>query len=84
MNSLLNPEGKVMLFFTKIAYSAYLNILWFFCCLPVVTAGASTTALFYVTLKMAKDEEGNVTKSFFQAFRRGAGAGRICVLPYAV
>ncbi len=70
MNSLLNPEGKVMLFFTKIAYSAYLNILWFLCCLPVVTAGASTTALFYVTLKMAKDEEGNVTKSFFQAFRQ--------------
>lgn len=70
MNSLLNPEGKVMLLFTKIAYSAYLNILWFFCCLPVVTAGASTTALFYVTLKMAKDEEGNVTKAFFRAFRQ--------------
>lgn len=70
MNSLLNPESKAMLFFTKIAYSAYLNILWFLCCLPIVTAGASTTALFYVTLKMAKDEEGNVTKSFFQAFRQ--------------
>lgn len=70
MNSLLNPEGKAMLFFTKIAYSAYLNILWFLCCLPIVTVGASTTALFYVTLKMAKDEEGNVTKSFFRAFRQ--------------
>ena len=70
MNSLLNPEGKVMIFFTRIAYSAYLNVLWFFCCLPIVTAGASTTALFYVTLKMAKDEEGNVTKSFFRAFRQ--------------
>ena len=69
MNSLLNPESKLMLIFTKIAYSAYLNILWFLCCLPVVTAGASTTALFYVTLKMAKDEEGNVTKSFFRAFK---------------
>ena len=70
MNSLLNPEGKVMIFFTRIAYSAYLNVLWFFCCLPIVTAGASTTALFYVTLKMAKDEEGNVTKSFFRDFRQ--------------
>ena len=69
MNNLLNPEGKVMLFFTKIAYSAYLNILWFICSLPIVTLGASTTALFYVTLKMAKDEEGNVTKSFFRAFK---------------
>ena len=70
MNSLLNPEGKLMLVFTKIAYSAYLNVLWFFCCLPIVTAGASTTALFYVTLKLAKDEEGNITKSFFRAFRQ--------------
>ena len=70
MNSFLNPESKLMLFFTKIAYSAYLNVLWFLCCLPIVTAGASTTALFYVTLKIAKDEEGNITKSFFRAFRQ--------------
>ena len=70
MNNIFNPEGKVMLFFTKIAYTAYLNVLWFLCCLPIVTAGASTTALFYVTLKLAKDEEGAITRSFFRAFRR--------------
>ncbi len=70
MNDLLNPEGKVMHFFTKIAYSAYLNVLWFFCCLPIVTVGASTTALFYVTLKVAKNEEGNVTKAFFRSFKQ--------------
>lgn len=69
MSSLLNPESKIMQIFTKIAYSAYLNALWFVCCLPIVTAGASTTALFYVTLKLAKDEEGNLTKSFFRAFK---------------
>lgn len=69
MNNIMNPEGPVMLFFTKIAYSAYLNILWFICCLPIFTVGASTTALYYVTLKIAKNEEGNVTKSFFRAFK---------------
>lgn len=68
MRNLLNPEGKMMLFFTKLAYSAYLNVLWFICCLPVITAGASTAALFYVTLKVAKNEEGNLTRSFFRAF----------------
>lgn len=70
MRNLLDPEGKVMLFFTRLAYSAYLNVLWFVCCLPVITAGASTTALFYVTLKVAKNEEGNITKAFFRAFRQ--------------
>lgn len=58
-----------MMFITKIVYSAYLNILWFICCLPIFTAGASTTALFYVSLKVAKNEEGNITRSFFRAFK---------------
>ena len=62
MNSLLNPDNPVMQFITKIVYSVYLNILWFMCCIPVVTAGAATTALYYVTLKMAKNEEGGITK----------------------
>ena len=69
MNKLLDPESPVMQFITKIAYSAYLNVLWFICCLPVVTVGASTTALFYVSLKIAKNEEGNITKAFFRSFR---------------
>lgn len=69
MRNILSPDGPLMSFLTKIAYSAYLNILWFICCLPIVTAGASTTALFYVTLKIAKNEEGNITKEFFHSFK---------------
>ncbi len=69
MRNLLDPDNTVMRFITKITYSAYLNILWFICCIPIVTIGASTTALFYVTLKMADNEEGNLAKSFFRSFR---------------
>ena len=32
-----------------------LNLLWIVCSLPVITAGASTTALYYCTLKLHKD-----------------------------
>lgn len=69
MNNLLNPDNPVMQFITKITTSVYLNILWFLCCIPIITAGASTTALFYVTLKLAKNEEGNITKAFFHSFK---------------
>lgn len=75
MSSLLNPDNPVMQFITKIVYSVYLNILWFICCLPIFTAGASTTALFYVTLKMSKNEEGNLTKAFFHSFRENFKQG---------
>ncbi len=69
MNQFVNPDAPVMQFITKITNSVYLNILWFICCLPVFTAGASTTALFYVTLKIAANEEGNLTKAFFHSFK---------------
>lgn len=70
MNKLFDIDGPIMHLMTKITYCLYLNILWFLCCLPIVTAGASTTALFYVTLKIAKNEEGRITAAFFHSFRK--------------
>ena len=70
MKALFDIDGPALRLVTKIAYSVYLNILWFICCLPIFTIGASTTALFYVTLKVAKDEEGSLAKAFFHSFRK--------------
>ncbi len=53
----------------KFCGACYLNLLWILCSLPVFTIGASTTALYYVTLKMVQDEESNITAMFFRAFR---------------
>src|SRR5699024_3652818 len=70
MSNLIDPDRPLLAFITKMAYSAYLNILWLICCLPIVTIGASTTALFYVTLKMAEDRDDGLTGMFFRAFRQ--------------
>lgn len=70
MSNLIDPDRPLMAFITKMAYSAYLNILWLICCLPIVTIGASTTALFYVTLKMAEDRDDGLTGMFLRAFRQ--------------
>lgn len=47
----------------------WLSILWILCSIPVITIGASTTALYSVTLKYVRDEEGYLTSSFFRAFK---------------
>ena len=70
MRDLLNPDRPLLSFITKMTYSAYLNILWLICSLPVFTIGASTTALYYVTLKMAEDRDEGLTGMFFRAFRQ--------------
>lgn len=46
-----------------------LNVLWLICCIPVVTIGAATTALYTVMLKMVKNEEGYIFRGFFKAFK---------------
>lgn len=47
----------------------WLSILWAVCSIPIVTMGASTTALYSITLKYVRGEEGYLTSSFFRAFR---------------
>jgi len=47
-----------------------LNLLWMLCCVPIVTAGASTTALLSVARQMTAGENYRVGSGFFRAFRR--------------
>ena len=46
-----------------------LNIIFVICSLPIITIGASTTAMYTVMLKIVKNEEGYIVKGFFQAFK---------------
>lgn len=63
-------DSKFSRIMLKFCYSCWLNLLWFVCSIPVVTLGAATTALYYATLKLARDEEGDVTTMFFRSFRQ--------------
>ena len=54
----------------KIGDLVLANVLWLLCCLPVITAGASTLGLFTVVNKMAAKEDYTVRTDFFKAFRR--------------
>lgn len=53
----------------KICDMVCLNVLWLICCIPIVTIGAATTALYTVMLKMVKNEEGYIFRGFFKAFK---------------
>ena len=69
MRSLFDTDGFLMRVLSKIADTVWLNILFLICSIPIFTIGASTTALYYVTFKTIKDEEGYITKDFFRSFK---------------
>ena len=57
-------------FLNKMADLLILNLIALLMCLPIITAGASLTAMHYVLLKMVRGEEGYIVKSFFRSFKR--------------
>ncbi|OZG69687.1 YesL family protein [Bifidobacterium eulemuris] len=47
-----------------------LNVLTLLCSIPIVTAGASFTAMHSVLWRMVRREENYISRQFFEAFKR--------------
>ncbi len=62
-------ESKFSQLLLKLCYACYLNLLWFVCSVPIFTIGASTTALYYASLKIVRDEDSHVARLFFRSFK---------------
>lgn len=61
-----SPLMRVMMLITNLIC---LNVLWLICCLPVITAGAATTAMYYVIFQYITKQDDGVLKPFFKAFK---------------
>lgn len=65
----LPDEGKIGNIFSKVIDLLLAGILWLVCSLPLVTIGASSSALYYVVVKCVRHDRGHVLRSFFSAFK---------------
>lgn len=70
MGKLFDLDSPLFSGLNKLADLIYLNILTMICCIPIITIGASMTALNYVALKIVRNEEGYITKAFFKSFKQ--------------
>lgn len=68
----INPESRLGQALNMIADSVILSVLWLICCIPVITIGAATTAL-YGTAMASCQNRGSVFKNFFRFFRQSFG-----------
>ena len=70
MGNIFNPDSKFTHFTNKFSDLITLNLWFVLTSLPLITIGASATAMHYVLLRIYRDElEYSITKNFFRAFR---------------
>lgn len=69
MGKIFSIDGGFFRFMTKVADFIIITFFTILCSLPLVTIGPALVALFYVALKLVKDEEGYIARSYFKAFK---------------
>lgn len=69
MFGLFNYDGPVIQALNKVADGICLSVLWLISCLPLVTIGAATTALYYATNKCIRHGEGHIWREYWRSFR---------------
>ncbi len=66
----MNTDSRIMNFLNRLGDMFILNIIYLASCVPIVTIGAATTALYYNTLKMAENRESYVWQDYWKSFRQ--------------
>ena len=66
---LFNYDSPFWSFMSRLADLIILNLLWIVFCIPVVTIGASTTAMYHVIRHWQKDSVSSIMRDFFQSFK---------------
>ena len=62
-------DGSFINICDKIFDVMALGFLWILCSIPIVTIGASSSALYYAMVKCIKKGNGYIAREFFRSFR---------------
>lgn len=89
MKKLFSYNSPVIKWINRMGKIAILNMLWLLCCIPIVTIGASTAAMYRIAMDLAqKRDDVSVFGDFFRAFRSNFKHGTlvwlILLLPTAL
>ena len=69
MVRLFTPDNPVIQLLSRVCDLILLSILFSLSCVLVVPAGAAITALYIMTMKMVRNEEGTIVKGYLAALR---------------
>ncbi len=82
MGQFFSAEGPIFRFMTVIGNMILATILWMIGCLPVITVGTSTAALYYTTVKSVRKEVGYVHTEFWRGYKNNLRYGTLSTVAF--
>lgn len=87
MGDFFNPEKGIWAWLSTLVDVCGLSLLWLLLCLPLVTAGPATAALYYTVVKYVRGRESGAFGAYLRSFRDNLKTGLkadLIVLPAVV
>ena len=84
MKRIFDLNNPVWQFVGKLFDAFILHIIWLVCCIPIVTFGPATTALYYAMMRDVRDEDAHYVRAFFRSFKENLKQGIILGLIFLV
>lgn len=80
MGGFFDPEKGIWAWLSTMVDVCGLSIVWIFLCLPVVTIGPATAALYYTVVKCVRPRESGAFGCYFRAFWKDLKPGSLATL----
>lgn len=80
MGGIFRADSKFAMVLNRIVDIVILNVLFLLTSLPIITIGASLTAMYTITLKWVRHEEPYVVRTYFQSWKDNFFQSTICWL----
>ena len=77
----INLNGSIITMLTRTFDAIVVTVLFLICCLPVVTIGAASSAMYAVMIALAGDGCSSVIRCFFDAFRHNFKQATLFFIP---
>jgi len=84
MKNFFNSENFLWQWFAHLADYFLLSCMWLICCIPVVTVGSASIALYDTVAHCIRGKEPDMFRRFFRTFKNELGRGIALTLVWAV
>lgn len=80
MQEFFNPEKGIWAWLSVLVDICGLSILWAVLCLPLVTIGPATAALYFSVVTCVRKREGGAFRAYLHSFRQNLKTGLLATL----
>ena len=81
MGKLFSYDSGVVQFLIFFVDGVIISFLWLLCCIPIITAGAATSALYYAVNKVIVNERSHIWREYWGSFRSNFKQATLAWIP---